>query len=53
MADDISETNDISAENSSKVEELSKELSEYLRSVEAQMPFDKEKGKVVPFPDEL
>ena len=53
LADDISETNDISAENSSKVEELSKELSEYLRSVEAQMPFDKKKGKVVPFPDEL
>ncbi|MDO5104373.1 sulfatase [Capnocytophaga sp.] len=53
LATDLGETRDISAENPQKTRQLAKILSDYLRSVDAQMPIIKKTGKPVPFPDEI
>lgn len=53
LNEDIGETNNLVEEQPEKAKELAKILSDYLRSVEAQMPSKKDTGEVVPFPDEL
>lgn len=53
ISNDIGETRDISASNPQLVRNLSRELSEYLRSVKAQRPLFKSNGKVCPWPDEV
>ncbi len=50
---DISETNELSAENPRMVKRLSKELSNHLRRVQAQLPSFKGSGKLCPLPDEI
>ncbi len=53
IAEDIGETQNLMEEQPEKAMELAQILSDYLRSVEAQMPSNKETGEVVPFPDEM
>lgn len=53
LAEDIGEVHDISTKNPSKAKYLAEILSNYLRKVDAQMPTDKNNGKVVPLPDEI
>ena len=53
IAEDIGETQNLMEEQPEKAMELAQILSDYLRSVGAQMPSNKETGKVVPFPDEM
>lgn len=52
LAEDIGEKQDLSQKYPKKVEGLSKELGNYLRRVDAQRPFFKKTGKLVPWPDE-
>ncbi len=51
--EDIGETTDRAAKNPRLVQQLSRELGEYLRGVEAQRPLFKTTGKVCPWPDEI
>tara|TARA_Y100000385_G_C13084706_1_gene635822 strand:- start:572 stop:2107 length:1536 start_codon:yes stop_codon:yes gene_type:complete len=51
LKDDIGEQVDLSQVNSKKTEELSKDLSEYLRSVDAQMPSYRISGNPVALAD--
>lgn len=53
LNEDIGETKNLVEEQPEKVKELATVLSDYLRSVEAQMPSKKDTGEVVPFPDEV
>ncbi|MGI9550170.1 MAG: sulfatase [Aurantibacter sp.] len=53
LNEDIGETKNLMEEQPEKAKELAKVLSDYLRSVAAQMPSNKETGEVIPFPDEL
>lgn len=50
---DIGETTDVSASNPELVKSLSKDLGEYLRSVDAQRPIVKATGKPCRWPDEV
>ena len=50
---DIGEANNLFADHPEIVERMARELSAYLRDVEAQMPLDKLSGNAIPFPDEL
>jgi len=52
IAGDISEVDNLVAKESERVEALSRELGEYLRSVDAQMPSHLETGVRVLWPDE-
>ena len=52
IAEDIGETSNLAESNKEKLEDLAKELSDYLRSVEAQMPMYTETNTQVPWPDE-
>ncbi len=52
IANDISETTDLSAQNPKTVRKLSRELGKYLRSVKAQRPSFKATGKACPWPDD-
>lgn len=52
IAEDISESKDISSANPKIVDKLSKELGEYLRSVNAQRPSFKANKQPCPWPDE-
>jgi arylsulfatase A-like enzyme len=53
LNEDIGETKNLIEEQPEKAKELATVLSDYLRSVKAQMPSLKETGEMVPFPDEL
>lgn len=53
IKEDIGETHNLFSENSKKVKELAKVLSDYLRSVDAQMPSNKETGERILWPDEF
>ncbi|MEC3908483.1 sulfatase [Tamlana sp. 2201CG12-4] len=53
VQDDISEENNLFVSNPVKVKELAGLLSDYLRSVKAQMPVDKLTGKPVEYPDRI
>jgi arylsulfatase A-like enzyme len=50
---DIGEYHDLSEQYPQKVDELSKALGKYLRSVDAQRPSFKNSGELVPWPDEI
>lgn len=50
---DLGETNDLSESNPKKVKKLSKNLGEYLRSVDAQRPIFKATGRDTPWSDEV
>jgi arylsulfatase A-like enzyme len=52
LASDIGESNNLADGNPAKVEELAKLLTQYLRSVDAQMPVDKKTGRPVEWPSE-
>ena len=49
---DISEKHDVAAENPKLVKKLSKKLSNYLRSVDAQRPVLRATNRLAPWPDE-
>ena len=49
---DIFENNNLISVNNSKSEELANVLSEYLKSVDAQMPYNKTTNSIVPWPNE-
>lgn len=53
IAEDISETHDMSAKRKDMVEKLSRELGEALRAMDAQRPTVKATGKPCPWPDEI
>lgn len=52
VREDVGETTDLAAEKPELVAELSRELGEYLRSVDAQRPTYKSDGHACPWPDE-
>lgn len=52
IANDIGEKNDLSARSPKVVKELTKDLGNYLRRVDAQRPSYKENGKLALWPDE-
>ena len=52
IREDISEKHDLSVQEPKRVEKLSKELGDYLRSVGGQRPIFKATGQSVPWPDE-
>lgn len=53
IKNDISEKHNLAAKNPKKANELAKVLSNHLRNVNAQMPFDIKTQKRVEFPDEI
>lgn len=53
LKEDIGETTNMAETNSSKLSELAKVLTDYLKEVEAQMPIDKATGEVVEYPMEV
>lgn len=53
ISDDIGESTNLANQEIEIKNELAKELSEYLRSVDAQMPSDKASGEQIPWPDEV
>lgn len=53
LKEDIGETNNLIEEEGDKATELAKDLTEYLKDVDAQMPTYKISGKQVPYPAEL
>jgi arylsulfatase A-like enzyme len=53
IPDDIGEKNDLSSVQPKIVNELSRRLGKYLKSVGAKSPVEKETGKARPFPDEI
>ncbi len=53
IAEDISETTNLLLENPEKAKEMAADLSDYLKSVNAQMPKKKESGEQIPFPIEV
>lgn len=50
ISKDIGETTNLASQEAEKLKELAAVLSDYLISVKAQMPIDKETGKVVEWP---
>ncbi len=50
LADDISETNNRAQSEPQRVRELSECLTDFLKSVGAQMPIDRTTGRAVPYP---
>ncbi len=53
LAEDIGETTNLAKDNPEKLKELATRLTDYLKSVDAQMPIDKSNGKVVEWPVEV
>lgn len=53
LADDIGETKNLVSSNPEKVQTLARTLTDYLKSVEAQMPIDKTTGNMVEYPLEV
>lgn len=52
LAEDIGEANDLAAREPARGERLARFLTEFLRSVDAQMPLDTRTGKPVPWPSD-
>lgn len=52
LLEDIGESNNLAASQKEKLEELAQNLSNYLKSVDAQMPINKTSGLVVPWPED-
>ena len=52
LIEDLGESKNLAEENPDLVKALSHELGEYLRSVEATMPYDSSSNSYVPWPDE-
>lgn len=52
LASDIGESRNLAAENPDKVEAMAKLLTQYLKSVQAQMAVDKKTGRPVEWPSE-
>ncbi|MFS4493706.1 sulfatase [Maribacter sp. 2308TA10-17] len=50
LKDDIGETKNLVEANPEKLKDLATTLTNHLKTTKAQMPIDKESGKVVPFP---
>jgi arylsulfatase A-like enzyme len=50
LAEDIGESNNLAAANKEKLSELARNLSDYLKSVDAQMPINKTTQKTVSWP---
>ena len=50
IKEDISETKNLMLENPDQAKNLAAVLSDYLKSVDAQMPVEKETGELVPYP---
>nr|NQU93209.1 sulfatase-like hydrolase/transferase [Bacteroidota bacterium] len=50
LIEDIGETKNLAGENPEKLKELAEKLTDYLKSVDAQMPIDKNTGKTVDWP---
>jgi arylsulfatase A-like enzyme len=53
ITDDIGESTNLEGQDVEVRTELARQLGDYLRSVDAQMPTCKETGKQVPWPDEM
>ncbi len=53
IANDISENNNLISSEQAVKDKLTKELSDYLRRVDAQLPVINATGKIAPLPDEL
>lgn len=53
LKQDIGETINLADQKPRKLEELAIILSDYLKSINAQMPIDKRTGKVIEWPDEV
>ncbi len=53
LENDIGEEKDLKEKQPTVKIDLAMNLSDFLRKVEAQMPFDKITGEVIPWPDEL
>lgn len=53
IKEDIGESTNLAASREELRRELAKELGDYLRSVDAQMPTFKENGEQVPWPDDV
>ncbi len=53
IVEDIGETTNLLLENPEKTKEMAADLSDYLKSVNAQMPKKKESGEQIPFPIEV
>ncbi len=52
LIEDIGETHNLAAGNDEKLQEMSILLTQYLKEVDAQMPVDKETGKLVDYPED-
>lgn len=50
LVEDIGESNNLADSHREKLQELAQNLSDYLKSVDAQMPINKSSGKIVPWP---
>ena len=53
LEEDISEENNLVSSNPNKLKELAQKLTDYLKSVDAQMPIDKATGQLVEWPIEV
>ena len=53
LAEDIAESHDLAADSPDIVHQLSRQLGDYLRSVNAQRPTFKATGEPCPWPDEI
>lgn len=53
LAEDIAESHDLAADSPDIVHQLSRQLADYLRSVNAQRPTFKATGEPCPWPDEI
>jgi arylsulfatase A-like enzyme len=53
LAEDIGELDNLTDSHADRTMALAVELGKYLKSVDAQMPYDKSQEEQVPYPDEL
>lgn len=53
LAQDIGEANNLDETESEKLKELAEKLTDFLKSVDAQMPIDKTTGKIVEWPIDI
>jgi len=53
LKNDIGETRNLAEQESDKLNELAEKLTDYLKSVDAQMPVDKTTGLIVEWPKDI
>lgn len=53
LAQDIGETTNLATQEPEKLNEMAKNLTDYLKSVNAQMPIDKNSGQIVEWPESI